>query len=187
MSEKDRSQRARHAQPPQPARPRERRVPLPGHQPEPIEDDPDAARRLRAILASPTYRAAEEDVDFLHQDETRGVRLQLDYQRTESLLADRGIRHAIVVFGSTRIPDPATARRNADSARRALDEHPEDPERQRRLKVAERVLEKSRYYDVAREFGRLVGSAPEQPAGGRIVVDDRGRSRHDGGGEPGRP
>ncbi len=170
MSEKDRPQRARVAQTPQPAHPRERRVPLPGHQPNPVADDPEAQRRLEAILASPSYRSADEDVEFLHQDETRGVRLQLDYQRAESLLADRGIRHAIVVFGSTRIPDPATARRNADFMRRALDEDPEDPERQRRLQVAERVLAKSRYYDVAREFGRLVGSAPEQPAGGRIVV-----------------
>jgi hypothetical protein len=86
------------------------------------------------------------------------------------LLAAHGIHHTIVVFGSTRIPDPATAQRDVEMLRRALDAAREDPERQRQVKVAERILAKSRYYEVAREFGRLVGSAPAQPDGGRIVV-----------------
>jgi uncharacterized protein (TIGR00730 family) len=170
MSRNARPSRTRAPRTPKPVRPRARRVPLPGHQPKPLEDDPEAPRRLDAILASPSYRQADEDVEFLHRDETRGVRLQLEYMRAESHLAGSGIGHAIVVFGSTRIPDPATARRNVDLLRRALDEGPEDPERRRRLKAAERVLAKSTYYDVAREFGRVVGRAPEQPGGGRIVV-----------------
>ncbi len=170
MSKDDGLQPARDPQIPHPAHPHERRVPLPGQRPRLVEDDPDAPHRLKAILASPSYREADEDVGFLHQDETRGVRLQLDYLKTESLLAARGIRHTIVVFGSTRIPDPASAQQDADLMRRALDEAPEDAERKRKAMVAERILAKSRYYDVAREFGRLVGSAPQQPNGGRIVV-----------------
>jgi hypothetical protein len=170
MSENDRPQSAADPRIPHPAHPIERRVPLPGQRPRPVEDDPDAPRRLEAILASPSYREADEDVGFLHQDATRGARLQLDYLKTESLLAARGIRHTIVVFGSTRIPDPATAQRDVEMLRRALDAAREDPERQRQVKVAERILAKSRYYEVAREFGRLVGSAPAQPDGGRIVV-----------------
>jgi hypothetical protein len=170
MSENDRPQSAADPRIPHPAHPIERRVPLPGQRPRSAEDDPDAPRRLEAILASPSYREADEDVGFLHQDATRGARLQLDYLKTESLLAARGIRHTIVVFGSTRIPDPATAQRDVEMLRRALDAAREDPERQRQVKVAERILAKSRYYEVAREFGRLVGSAPAQPDGGRIVV-----------------
>jgi uncharacterized protein (TIGR00730 family) len=164
------SEKAQDPKIPQPPHPRERRVPLPGHKPEPAADDPDAPRRLEAILASPSYRGADEDVDFLHQDETRGVRLQLDYLKAESLLAARGIRHTIVVFGSTRIPDPAAAQRNVDALRGALAAAPDDAAHRRRLEVAERVLAKSHYYDVAREFGRLVGDAGELPTGGRIVV-----------------
>ncbi len=170
MTRKGRPLVARNPQIPHPAHPRERRVPLPGHAPKPVEDDPDASRRIEAILASPSYRDANEDVAFLHQDETRGVRLQLDYLKAESLLAAHGIRHTIVVSGSTRIPDPATAQRNVELLRRALDEAPEDPARRRQLEVAERVLAKSDYYEVAREFGRLVGGAPAQPTDGRIVV-----------------
>jgi uncharacterized protein (TIGR00730 family) len=170
MSENDRSQSVGDPQIPHPPHPIDRRVPLPGQRPRPAEDDPDAPRRLETILASPSYREADEDVGFLHQDTTRGVRLQLDYLKTESLLAARGIGHTIVVFGSTRIPDPASAQRDVELLRRALDEAREDPERQRKLKVAERIVAKSRYYEVAREFGRLVGSAPAQPDGGRVVV-----------------
>jgi len=170
MTDKGRPPRSPDPRIPQPPHPRERRVPLPGHTPKPTEEDPDAPRRLEAILASPSYREADDDVAFLHQDETRGARLQLDYLKAESFLAAHGIHHTIVVFGSTRIPDPATARRNVDRLRRALDEAREDPGRRRRLQVAERVMAKSHYYNVAREFGRLVAGAPEQPAGGRIVV-----------------
>jgi uncharacterized protein (TIGR00730 family) len=168
MSEKGPPRHAAKARVPHPAHPSERRVPLPGHQPRTVEDDPDAPRRLAAILASPSYRGADDDVDFLHRDETRAVRLQLDYLKAESILAAHGIRHTIVVFGSTRIPDPAAAQRDVDALRRALDDTPKDSAR--RLKIAERVLAKSRYYDVAREFGRLVGSAPPQSDGSRIVV-----------------
>jgi uncharacterized protein (TIGR00730 family) len=170
MSEKGPSRHAAKARVPHPAHPSERRVPLPGHQPRAVEGDPDAPRRLAAILASPSYRSADADVDFLHRDETRGVRLQLDYLKAESVLAAHGIRHTIVVFGSTRIPDPVTAKRDVDALGRALEENPKDPERARRLEIAKRVLAKSRYYDVAREFGRLVGSAPAEPDGGGIVV-----------------
>ena len=170
MEEESPPQRVRPPQIPHPAHPRERRVPLPGHRPTPAADDPDAPRRLKAILASPSYREADEDVAFLHQDETRGVRLQLDFLKAESLLAEHGIRHTIVVFGSTRIPDPAAAQQSVDALRRALDEDPRDPARRRRLEVAERILAKSHYYNVAREFGRLVGGAPVQPDGGRVVV-----------------
>jgi uncharacterized protein (TIGR00730 family) len=40
----------------------------------------------------------------------------------------------------------------------------------RRLAIAQRVLEKSKYYDMAREFGRIVGHAEPLTGGGRIVV-----------------
>lgn len=153
-----------------PAHPHRRREPLPSHWPKPAEEDPDAPRRVAAILANPSYREADEDVDFLNRDETRGVRLQVDYFKAELLLEQHGIDHTIVVFGSTRIPEPAAARRNVERLQAAVAADPGNPEWPQRLAVAERIEAKSRYYDVAREFGRLVGNAGQGPHDCRVVV-----------------
>lgn len=142
---------------PPPAHPHRRQVPLPWHQPKSPEDDPDAPRRLQAILDSPGYRQADQDVDFLNRDETRGLRLQVDYLKPELLLAAHGIQDTIVVVGSTRIGEPAAAQRRVTALREALAGRPGDRDLARRLEVAERILANSVYYDVAREFGRLVG------------------------------
>src|SRR5512142_182767 len=115
-----------HAQIPPPAHPHRRQVPLPWHQPKPAADDPDAPRRLQAILASPGYRQGDQDVDFLNRDETRGLRLQVDYLKPELLLEAHGIQDTIVVVGSTRIAEPAAARRRVAALGEALAGRPGD-------------------------------------------------------------
>jgi uncharacterized protein (TIGR00730 family) len=160
----------RTARIPAPAHPQQRRTPLPGHQPKPVHEDADAPRRVQAILESPSYREADEDVAFLNLDATRGVRLQIDYSKPELLLEAHHIRHAIVVFGSTRIPEPAAAARQVQLLRERLAAESNRPELGQALAVAERVQAKSRYYDVAREFGRLVGEAGKNSVDGNLVV-----------------
>jgi len=154
---------------PPPPHPVERREPLPGHEPRSSPEDPGATERVTALIENSSYAPADRDLAFLSRDDTRGVRLQLDYLKPEVLLREAGIRHAIVVFGSTRIPEPREARRRVDALARALEARPDDPELTRKLSVARRVLDKSRYYDVAREFGRRVGEA-EGPEGNRVVI-----------------
>jgi hypothetical protein len=155
---------------PAPPHPHQRRDPLPGHEPKPSLDDPGAPARVQKIIESPSYRQADKDIDYLNHYETRGVRLQIDYQKPESLLEQHGIRHTIVVFGSTRIHEPAWASRQVETLRGLLEQAPQDTARQRRLAVAERLLAKSRYYEVARELGRLVGRAASGPDDFRLVV-----------------
>jgi uncharacterized protein (TIGR00730 family) len=144
---------------PQPAHPDQRQQPLPWQQPKSSDEDPDAPSRVSAILASPSYRLAEQDLAFLGRDDTRGVRLQIEYLKPETLLEEHAIRDTIVVYGSTRIPEPAAARRGAEALRQALETDPRNDVLIRQLAVAERLLAKSRYYEIAREFGRLVGSS----------------------------
>src|SRR6266446_10321664 len=153
---------------PQPAHPERRQQPLPWHRPKSPEEDPDAPSRLTAILASPSYRLAEQDLAFLERDETRGVRLQIEYLKPETLLQGHAIRDTVVVYGSTRIPEPAAAQRSVEALRQALETDPHNAILIRKLAVAERILAKSRYYEIAREFGRLVGSSCD---------DDRSRSK----------
>jgi uncharacterized protein (TIGR00730 family) len=150
--------------------PLERQKPLPGHEPKPGEEDPAAPAGVRAILQSPSYRQADEDPEFLKRNDMRGLRLDLDYLKAETALQSHGIAHTIVVFGSTRIPEPSAAKRALETCEAALAAHSSDAAAQRRVAIARRVLAKSHYYDVAREFGRLVGAAGDRALGGRITI-----------------
>lgn len=161
---------------PRPPHPEQRRQALPGHRPKPVEEDPAAPAAIRTILEHPSYREADRDIDFLGRNDTRGVRLQLDYMKAELLLEGHGVAHTIVVFGSTRIPEPRAASRAVETCLGELATKPDDPMLQRRLAIARRVLDKSRYYDVARRFGQLVGEAGERATGGRIMVMTGGGS-----------
>jgi uncharacterized protein (TIGR00730 family) len=155
---------------PAPAHPFERREPLPVRHPKPADEDVDAPRRVQAIIDSPSYRQADRDVEFLNLDETRGVRLQVDYFKPELLLEKHGVEHTIVVFGSTRIPEPAAARRRLAAVIAERKARPDDKALERRQAIAERVVAKSHYYNVAREFGRLVGSSGTGPEDTRVTL-----------------
>ena len=50
-----------------------RREPLPWEEPKPALDDPQAPERVRERLASPTYRQADKDLDFLDGEDTRAT------------------------------------------------------------------------------------------------------------------
>lgn len=89
--------------------------------------------RIAAILASPAYRIAEADHEFLESDEARPARLLLEFLRAESKLQAQHVRSTVVVFGSARVPDPSRHR------------HPW-----------------SRYYDEARALARALHSACRQ-------------------------
>jgi len=115
--------------------------------------------RVRHLMASPTWLEAGRDLDFLQREDLRGVRLQLEYAKTERGLHAAGVDHAVVVYGSARTPEPAEARKALARARRALRERPADPELERAVRSAAKVAERSLYYDVARELGRIVGTA----------------------------
>ena len=87
---------------------------------------------------APTYRLAWNDEDFLTRRELRGIRLQLELMKPEMVLAERGIRSTVVMFGGARLPEPG------GDAWAAKDET------QRR-----NLLENSKFYGEAREFARI--------------------------------
>jgi uncharacterized protein (TIGR00730 family) len=125
-----------------------------------------APRRLKALLESATYLEADRDVEFLNHDDTRGLRLQLEYLKAESVLRRQRIGHTILVLGSSHIAEQAAARRHVDRLRRAAASNAN----RRRVAIAERLLAKSHYYEVARQFGRLVAEAGERAKGVRGAI-----------------
>ncbi|HUI95845.1 MAG TPA: TIGR00730 family Rossman fold protein [Xanthobacteraceae bacterium] len=84
------------------------------------------------------YRLAELDPDFLLGESMRGVRFFLEFAKAEERLRSWGIRSTVVVFGSARAP---AAERHAAPSSAA--------EAAQRARVA-------RWYEQAREFGRIV-------------------------------
>lgn len=134
------------------------------------EKDPEALRRVRNILQSPAYRRADRDVDFLEEDDVRGARLQLDYLKTELNLRRKGIEQTIIVFGSTRIPDPVEAKQRFDELYTAQQKKPDDAGLAEELQIAERILAKSRYYTVAVEFAALVAKSGVGPRDARVTI-----------------
>jgi uncharacterized protein (TIGR00730 family) len=89
-------------------------------------------------MARKKYVAADRDTRFLQDDATRGIRLDLEYLKAERVLQTHGVRHTILVLGSTRIGAKAPAHRATDPAH---------------------------YYETAREFGRQVGRAGKRRGG----------------------
>jgi len=63
-----------------------------------------------AQMASPTYRLAALDQDFLLGESMRGVRFLLEFAKADEALKAWGVKSTIVVFGSARVredgPDP---------------------------------------------------------------------------------
>ncbi len=164
------ARRRRPGKLPPPPHPLLRRTPLPSQLPKPATEDAAAPAAIKAILESPSYREADADTDFLARNDMRDVRLALDYEKAELLLKERGIAHTIVVFGSTRICEPAAARRKVAQLAQALAVARSDKDLSRRLEIARRIAAKSRYYDIAREFGRIVSEAGAKRRRNRLVI-----------------
>ena len=92
--------------------------------------------------------------------------MELEFLKPELTFQDENINSTIVVFGSTRIVEPAAAAASGWSRPRPrLAASPDDPRRQRAVAQAERLAAMSHYYDTAREFARLVSQqVPTQRA-----------------------
>lgn len=107
----------------------------------------------------PAYRLAFQDMEFLLREDLRPVRFQLELLKPQLLFDEAKIASTLVVYGSARIPEPAKAQ--------ALLELADTPEQKR---IAERLIEKSHYYDVARRLAQLASSVAPDEAGNRHFV-----------------
>ncbi len=143
---------------------------LPWQKPKPKTEEPKVEELLQKIFSSPSYKLAIEDVDFLLSDDTRGVRLQLDYLKPELIMKRHGIKHTIVVFGSARIKEPQTALKELEKIKKLVDKEPDSKTLLRELRTAEKMVEKSVYYEEARKFGQMVGKSGKGPKDNTLTL-----------------
>jgi uncharacterized protein (TIGR00730 family) len=109
----------------------------------PLSHSDEDLERVKAVpdtpqTRAPSYRLAWTDEDFMTRRELRPVRLQLELLKPEMILAERGIRSTVILFGGARLPEPggpAWAAKNETQQKN--------------------LLANSVYYDEARKFARL--------------------------------
>lgn len=117
--------------------------------------DPDS---IKPAAESSSYIPADRDTEFLQRDELRPIRIGLELLKPELIQHEEGIQSTIVVFGSARLPEPAAAKHALHMAEEEAARAPHDSTHQQKVAIARRQLALSKYYDVAREFSRLVSS-----------------------------
>ncbi len=130
----------------------------------------DKEKQVQHILESPTYKRADQDIEYLARDELRSCRLQLEFLKPELILEETGIQSTIVVFGGSRIVQPSIAKLMVDQAQKALEIDPKNPDHKQRHAITKRILAKSHYYEIAREFGRIVGKSGRGHEDSRLVI-----------------
>ena len=118
----------------------------------------DHTSHLHIYSTSPAYIPADKDTEFLQREELRPIRIGLELLKPELIQREQGIQSTIVVFGSARLQESAAAKHALRMAEEEDARTPNDPTCQQMVAVARRQLALSKYYDVAREFSRLVSS-----------------------------
>ena len=122
------------------------------------------------LVNSPAYQIAYHDDDFMEEEYCRPVRLQLELLKPEMLFREQKIESTIVVFGGTRIIEEKDALANLKKIQTKLNKNPQDKALKRKLNIAKSVLEKSPYYNEAKEFGRLVSAECQINEGHEYVI-----------------
>jgi len=134
------------------------------------------------------YKLSFQDEEFLVGESTRGLRLQMEYQKPEQIQQFHRIDSTVVMFGGSRIHSREAALAKIDEIQSRLKNQPEDVAIQKELQAAEHLLTWSKYYEVARDLARMVSSNCQldgicnfvvTTGGGPGIMEAANRGAHD--------
>lgn len=124
--------------------------------PMPNDTPQDMEARTETLLEHAAYKRADLDLELLALPELRGTRLMLEYIKPQLALFRADILSTIVLFGGARIVAPEVANQRLADLKAELEASPDDLALGRKVRAAKKVVDRSRYYDVARDFARIV-------------------------------
>lgn len=158
-------------------------------------DDAKTARLTPAVtpqLASPSYRLAFDDEEFLLRDEMRPVRLLLELSKPEMILTEHQVRHTVVIFGSARTLSQVEAEALVQLAEQNLQRDPADTTLQSLLAQAKRNLRQAQNYETAQALARVITERSIEEntvplhvvtGGGPGIMEAANRGAHAAGGQ----
>lgn len=127
------------------------------------------SKEVLALRRAKAYRKAYTDPEFLSRKELRPVRLQLELLKPEMTLSENDVNATVVVFGSARIWDAVQSEARIKEVKALVKKDPRNSVLRNKLASVERLKKSTKYYDVARDFGRLI-SGEDIPGAGKLVV-----------------
>ena len=116
----------------------------------------------------PAYRLPYVDQDYMRSDPLRGVRLQLELEKPESILQAAGIESTVVLFGGARIPAPKDRARARTATLAGLADFYEEAR-----KFAEIVTKESLKRD-GKELVVVTGGGPGVMEAGNLGAEQAG-------------
>lgn len=155
-------------------------------------DDAKTARLTPAVtpqVASPAYRLAFDDDEFLLREEMRPVRLLLELSKPELTLSEHEVRNTVVIFGSARTLSPERAAAALEQLQQQAPQ-PGDLNLQSRLAQARRNLRQAENYATAQALARHIAQQNQQThalhlhvvtGGGPGIMEAANRGAHEAG------